>query len=204
MKQNEIFIAADKAGNFSYGDNSMYRVSSHKWSVGFQWNPYLRAAHPRGRYPAYLSREDPDYFRSQWIDHRASLPRRTGYTQAINPGELEDPASTAEAWDSWDIDSAPMLKSQWGNKLVSIDLTLTPGWHAGVYQSGGRGILNGGRHEGSPSILYADGHVEADAEKVGQFSSGSPLAGLKAITWDEWDTTFGNMHRLIPRREFDP
>jgi prepilin-type processing-associated H-X9-DG protein/prepilin-type N-terminal cleavage/methylation domain-containing protein len=201
MKAERIWEAADKAGNF--GQNSIYRVATHKWAVGFQWSPYLRGAHPRGRYPAHLGRDDVDWWQWQWIGHQAHLVRRTGYTQAVHPDEVADLASKAEAWDTWDLDSAPKLASAWGNRNMTISLRLTPGWHAGIYHSGGKAFLNGGRHEGSPNILYADGHVAADAEKPITGLSGD-YEGLKAVTWDQWDNTFGNMNRLVPRCEFGP
>ncbi|MHC4717623.1 MAG: hypothetical protein ACYS5V_11685, partial [Planctomycetota bacterium] len=203
MKPAGILKTANHAGNFSYGGNWMYWVWFHKWAIGYQWSPYLRAAHPRGRYPEYMIRDDPDPYRWQWVGHHASLPRgRRGYTQAIRPDELEDTAMKAEAWDSWDLESAPEV-DWWGQKNTWSG-PLTPGWHAGVASAGGRALLNAFRHDGSPNILYADGHVAADAERPITAADGlrSELDGLRANTWEDWDSTFGNFGRLVPQRAF--
>jgi len=202
MDAAEILRTADHAGNFGYDSNLMYWTSFHPWAVGYQWSPYLRADYPNGRYPKYLMDHEPNAWRWQWIGHHANLPIGTYYTQAVRPDELEDAAIKAEAWDSWDLESAPRI-DWWGSKQQMGPLT--PGWHAGVASLGGKAMFNANRHEGSPNILYADGHVAADAARPMVPADGltGELEGTKAVTYEEWDDTFGTFRRLVPQCKFE-
>ena len=205
MDAPAILMAANNAGNFPYNGNFMYWVWYHKWAIGFQWSPYLRAATPLGRHPNRLDDEQGvDMW--QWIGCRARLPDGSvGWTQAINPDELSQPSDIAEAWDSWDLDSAPNIpwETEYQNTRGGA---VTPGWHAGVATASGRAVLNGYRHKGSPNILYADGHVSADANRpIDPASDGLPLPdyeGLHAYTWSNYSMRWGNLDHLVPNCEW--
>ena len=84
---------------------------------------------------------------------------------------------------------------------------LIPGWHVGPQSKYGNGyaLLNGARHPESPNILYADGHVSANATKELTASDlGNPPASCGTFqdcllnSWDDWDDDFGTMHYIVP------
>ncbi|HET6427742.1 MAG TPA: hypothetical protein VFJ30_04990, partial [Phycisphaerae bacterium] len=163
--------------------------------------------YPNGRFPPHLAlTQDPNGdWRWQWVGHSVYLPDgRRAYTQAVHPDELEDTALKAEAWDSWDVKSAP--KVDWWNTIPGLGGSITPGWHAGAATVGGKVMFNALRHDGSPNILYADGHVAADATRPITSADGlrPELDGLKAVTYEEWDDTFGTFRRLVPQCKFGP
>ena len=129
-------------------------------------------------------------------------------TQAINPEEIHTPADCAEAWDSWDLDTAPNVAfdASWEVECV------LPGWHVGPMSRGTRGwaLLNADRHQDGPNILYADGHVASDARRrinpsteLGACPAGS-WEGLKAVSWNDYRMhTWGTMWHIVPQQEFE-
>ena len=217
MDAPAILAAANNAGNFPFGGNFMYWTWYHKWAIGFQWNPHLRAANPLGRQPnklttEYISDMHP-YDMWQWIEGAVTMPNGIQvWTQAINPDELSQASDIAEAWDSWDLDSAPNVA--WETEYYPAPQTCghdgewTPGWHAGTAMVRGRVLLNGARHNGSPNILYADGHVSADAnrpidpegDKIVEHNAA--YAGINARTWSNYNMLFGNLSHIVPHCEF--
>ena len=217
MDAPAILAAANNAADFGFDGNFMYWTWFHKWAIGFQWNPHLRAVHPLGRQPnklttEYLSAMHPiDMW--QWIEAAVTLPNGTEvWTQAVNPDELSQPSNIAEAWDSWDLDSAPNIA--WETEYYPAPQTCghdgewVPGWHAGTAMVLGRAILNGARHKGSPNILYADGHVAADANRPIDpegdklVEHNAAYAGIKAYTWNTYNPFFGNLAHIVPNCEF--
>ena len=212
MDAPSIWAAADNAGDFPFDHNYMYWVGFHKWAIGYQWNPHLRAANPLGRQPNKLT---PDYISAmhpidmwQWIEADITLADgAVGWTQAVNPDELSQASNIAEAWDSWDLDSAPNIP--WATQYCPqpwSDGMWTPGWHGGVATAAGRAVLNGARHKSSPNILYADGHVSADANRpIDPAADGltdPEYEGLQAYTWSHYHRTFGNLDHVIPNCEW--
>jgi len=142
----------------------------------------------------------------QWATGYMTTPSGTYYwAQAIGPQELANPAVTADAWDTWDLDSAPNI--DWlGGSVPQRRGPLTPGWHIGPLQRRGTMILNGGRHNGPGPILYADGSVRCDATKPVNlpdlgFDPPVDYAGVRAYTWDDWSQDYGTMWHLFPRPE---
>ena len=207
MDAPAIWAACDNAasleGEPSSGGSPLSRLSYHRWAIGYQWSPFLRAATPAGRYPNKLQTE---FITTMWQWVAPYLYLRDGngyYIQAVNPEELSQPSNIAEAWDSWDLDSAPAIP--WLT-VTQSEGPLTPGWHAGVVWFETRAALNAARHKGSPNILYADGHVSADANRpfdVDDDDLSAKYAGLQANSWSHYnEMMFGNADRLIPNREF--
>ena len=125
---------------------------------------------------------------------------------SVVPGEIEDPANTAEAFDSMDFECAPNIRFDQNDYGLE---KLTPGWHAGPYcdTTGGWAALNGARHPSSPNILYADGHVSADATKVleprhmGSAPNGN-WSGIRLNSWDDFDPQFGTMRHIVVETKF--
>ena len=208
MDAPAIWAACDNAATLpdfgTYGA-PLWWMSFHRWAIGYQWNPFLRAATPVGRYPDRLQEE---FITTMWQWIVPYLYLRDGkgyYIQATTSEELFQPSNIAEAWDGWDLDSAPGIP--WLTETQRRG-ALTPGWHAGVVWFSTRAALNAARHDGSPNILYADGHVAADANRrIDPVQDGlgddPAYVGLRANTWSNYDVKmFGNANHLIPRCEF--
>jgi prepilin-type processing-associated H-X9-DG protein len=203
-------VAALVAGDYTrYG-----KVAIHCGAIGYQWNVTLRGPGlvslpgiPGGknRWPNKLWQPSGSWDNTQWIDWELFLPGGQGpfVAQAISDEEINQPASIAEAWDSWDVGSCGQIDtSNW-----SVENTW-PGWHVGPQSAGTNGwaILNAGRHRGSPNVLYADGHVSADAGRAIAVSDlgacpGGSWTGIQAVSWFDYDATYGTMSRILPRRE---
>ncbi len=198
----QLAEAAARAGRELYDG----KPSLHKGAIGYQWNVTLRAATRLGRWPSLLEPWPAagvhDYtFRIDWI---INLPTGPYGTQAINPEEIYLPQSIAEAWDSCDPETVPRanIAGAWDMECV------VPGWHVGPMSRGTNGwaLLNGARHPAGPNILYADGHVAADATRplrvtdLGACPSGS-WDGLQAVSWSDYVEDFGTMWHICPRRE---
>jgi prepilin-type processing-associated H-X9-DG protein len=210
MDAPAILAAADAAvaaGRLSYDG----KVALHRAAAGYQWNKTLRAGTPQGRWPNYLMpmSEAVALDFTSWIDWPVHMVDGSAYgTQAISPEEVYSPGDCAEAWDSWDLDTAPNVAID-----QSYDVEcLVPGWHVGPMSAGanGRALLNAARHRGGPNILYADGHVASDARKkidtdrdLGRCPAGE-WEGLKAVTWDEYRVnTWGTMWHIVPQQKFE-
>ena len=204
MDAVKILEHANHAGNFDYDGNWLYWVWFHKWAVGYQWSPFLRATTPNGRDPAVLKREDEDdTWLYQWVMPYVKLNDVWYCTQATNPDQVENTANTAEAWDSWDIESTPSIN--WWSQKTSYG-AITPGWHGGVAMSNRRAMFNSWRHKGSPNILYADGTVKADATyRVDPVAQGLPAeySGIWANSWQDFDPVWGNYNHLLPRLAYE-
>ena len=204
MDAPAIWAACDNAASLpdfgTYG-SPLWWMSFHRSAIGYQWSPFLRAATPAGRYPNRLQQEFVATM-WQWIVPYLYLRDGNGYyIQAISPEEVFQPSTIAEAWDGWDLDSAPNIP--WLTETQRRG-PLTPGWHAGVVWFETRAALNAARHKGSPNILYADGHVASDAtEPINTDQLSADYAGLQASTWSSYNIKmFGNADHLIPRCEF--
>ena len=209
MDAPAILAAADVAVDEDRRDYDG-KVSLHRAAAGYQWNKTLRAGTPQGRWPKELMPAGQagalDW--TSWMDWPLHLVDGEAYAaQAISPEEVRDPSNCAEAWDSWDLDTAPE---------VAIDASyavecLVPGWHVGPMSAGTRGwaLLNGDRHHRSPNILYADSHVASDARRkidpskdLGACPAGS-WNGLKAVSWNDYrDHMWGTMWHIVPQLEF--
>jgi prepilin-type N-terminal cleavage/methylation domain-containing protein/prepilin-type processing-associated H-X9-DG protein len=225
MDLGELLDAANKAGSYGFNDNRMYWVSFNQWAAGYAWSTNLRARYPAaegteydpGRAPASVMvgpyfPEDPDdgtqqpvwnYW--QWNDGYMTDPNGDDwYTQAISPKEVPTPALTAEAWDSWDLDSFPNV--DWYSGMLKTG-NFTPGWHSGPSHEGGAAVMNGSRHDGPCPILYADGSVRADAtmpiEDAPVDMTGTWLEGVRGYTWGDWNAQWGTLHHVLIRREFE-
>ena len=201
-----------------------WKVGMHKAACGYAWNFTLRARIPRyhapdvsqwmeGRWPPQLqpmSDAAGPNDNTKWIWWVVRLPDGNGYgTQAINIDEVDDTSQVAEAWDSNDLDTTPNV---WRTGAYSVE-NLLPGCHWGpqTEHANGWAMLNGGRHPGSPNILYADGSVRADATKplaisdLGSCPSGTWRA-MKVNSWAERSATLdgtdiGTLHHIIPQRK---
>ena len=211
MDAPAIFAAADAAvddGRLTYDG----KVSLHRGAAGYQWNKTLRAGTPQGRWPSALQPWDEavQNDHTRWMDWYLHLVDGNIYAaQAVNPEEVHDLSNCAEAWDSWDLGTAPNASFE-----SSYDVEcLLPGWHVGPMSAGTRGwaLLNADRHKGGgPNILYADGHVASDARQridpstdLGPCPAGT-WDGLKAVSWDDYRMmTWGTMWHIVPQLEFD-
>jgi prepilin-type N-terminal cleavage/methylation domain-containing protein/prepilin-type processing-associated H-X9-DG protein len=212
MDAPSIWAAADNAASFG-GYDYLHRVSWHKWTIGYQWNVYLRSAVPLGRYPTTpgpqatwqsVVNDVGDVY--QW--HTGRFDTRDGeeyHIQAIKPDELSQPSDIAQAWDSWDLDSTPNIP--WTTAPQGRGY-ITPGFHTGPPSFGYRVAFNGFRHKSCPNILYADGHVmsdakdKIDAEKDGIVDWDPAYAGLQAYTWSHsGPRLFGNYDKVVPVAE---
>ena len=124
MDAPRLLDAANRAGDLGYNGNWFYWVWNLKWASGYQWSPYLCSSVPfvnyndwekdlphRTRYPNTLaSKYGVDKY--QWGSPAVRLlDGEIYYTQAIHPGELSQPGKIAEAWDTWDMNSAPNVKA---------------------------------------------------------------------------------------------
>lgn len=209
MDAPAILAAADAAtdeGRLGYDG----KASLHRAAAGYQWNLCLRAGTPSGRWPNKLQPYDEarlnDY--TMWINWILEMVDGTSYgTQAIRPEEIHNPAVCAEGWDSWDLGTAPNVGIQ---TSYSVEC-LVPGWHVGPMSTGTKGwaLLNGTRHDSGANILYADGHVLADARRkidpskdLADCPAGS-WEDLQATSWDDYMDTWGTMWHIIPQQRFD-
>ncbi len=209
MDALEVWQVADQAfdaGRASYDG----KPSFHKGAVGYQWNPTLRARHPKfspGRWPTCLEdwpdAGDHDY--TMWIDWVINLPVGSFGTQAVNQEEVNQPQTVAEAWDSWDVNAAPNVNIAGSYAVEGV----VPGWHVGPQSRGTNGwaLLNAARHPNGPNVLYADHHVASDVNKaidpgqLGPCPSGS-WNGIKAVSWSDYHEDFGTMWHICPQRKF--
>jgi prepilin-type N-terminal cleavage/methylation domain-containing protein/prepilin-type processing-associated H-X9-DG protein len=203
MDPVEIWQWADR---FNFDPN---KQRYHRAAMGYQWNFTLRSptpplpGRPEGRWSSRIERS-PDMWNNdctQWIDFVVALPDGTNCTaQAVSPEEVHSPSDVAEAFDSWDVRST----------LGDTDLmywsreNMWPGWHVGPQcdETNGWALLNGGRHRGSPNILYADNHVAADAEVEPKPAQPAWWSGANARTWAGWHDTLGTLTHVLPRPEF--
>ena len=209
MDAAEILAAADAAVAAGLGSGG--RVAMHRAAIGYQWNLCLRAGTPEGRWPNVLQGDPPavanDF--TYWINWWVEMVDGTGYgTQAINPEEIHSPALCAEAWDSWDVGTAPNVATETDSSVEC----LLPGWHVGPMSTGTKGwaLLNAARHDGGPNVLYADGHVLADVRrKIDPFNDlgacpAGTWEGLQAVSWDDYmPRDWGTMWHIIPQREYE-
>jgi len=186
----------------------------HRAAMGYQWNLTLRCKDPYPEkydgYPRWpnLLQPDPDcrvYDNTYWMDWRIWLRDGQMYgTQAVSDEEIDQPASIAEAWDSWDLDSAPGV-----SKTDANVENVLPGWHIGPQSDGTNGwfMMNAARHPDGPNILYADGHVSSDANRpvspgdLGTCPAGT-WDGIRAVSWNDYHETFGTLWHMLPKREF--
>ncbi len=209
MDAPAILAAADAAfdaGRVEYDG----KVALHPAAAGYQWNKTLRAGTPQGRWPKELmpAAEATLIDWTSWMDWPLDLVNGEAYAaQAIRPEEVANPSKCAEAWDSWDLETAPNVGIE-----TSYDVEcLVPGWHVGPMSAGTKGwaLLNGDRHPGGPSILYVDSHVASDARQkidpssdLGACPDGN-WNGLKAVSWSDYrDFTWGTMWHIVPQLEF--
>jgi len=212
-----IIRKADKA--LPTNTHPLMKVALHRVAAGYQWNHTLRAAGrpiggtlPSGRWPT--SCWSPTlgwqaWDNTGWLGYDLWLVNQNTWyiAQAIKPEEIAKPSHVAEAWDSMDYETMPELT--WPNGSWSRE-GLLPGWHVGPQSQGMNGwaALNGARHPGSPNILYADGHVAADAKKelkrtdVGTMPNGGSWNGMKLNSWDDFIPTWGTMHHIVPQTAF--
>jgi len=208
MNEVKILKAADDA--LTAGENPVYKPALHRAAAGYQWNVTLRAAgpgtqaYPSGRWPRACTHPPGGFDNTLWIDYFLYPPGTWCICQAVHPDELHQPAKTAEAWDSFDFETLPNFSVAQGVWDVE---NLIPGWHVGPQSKYGNGyaLLNGARHPESPNILYADGHVSANATKELTASDlGNPPASCGTFqdcllnSWDDWDDDFGTMHYIVP------
>ena len=122
--------------------------------------------------------------------------------------EIAKAANVAEAFDGWDPHSIPDLN--WADPGTHGEWSwenIVPGWHVGPQSEhcNGWALLNGARHPESPNVLYADGHVAADATNnvpTGQLSGlpgGASWEASKVKSWYDFDAVFGTMGHIVPR-----
>ena len=198
---------------FQAGAGSMSAIGKawyHPGTIGYQWNICLRAGTSWGRHGPKLEMPWGPNDNAWRLDTQIFLRGVADPygAQAINPDEISRPSICAEAWDSWDIGTAPNFAFTPG---AYPGERLAPGWHGGPMSEGTNGwaILNSARHKGSPNILYADGHVASDANRViedtdlGSCPDGS-WADIRACSWDEEHIRFGwgTMWHITPTEEF--
>ena len=186
-------------------------------SLGYSWNITLRASCPQpnygaGRWPNVLQ-GSPECFNNdatRWLNWIVTLPDGNAYgTQAVNPEEVRDPQSVAEAWDSPDLETGPNLVHSNAGPGWAIE-NLMPGSDAGPLMDGTNGwaVLSATRHPGGPNILYADGHLASDATReirptdLGNCPSGS-WNGMRAVSWDDYRETYGTIWHILPRLQFE-
>jgi prepilin-type processing-associated H-X9-DG protein len=173
--------------------------------MSYQWNVDLRTLAGGHRTSNKLKPTSPDpqnyaaYW--QWIGGQVKPPNETTwyYTQAIAPEELAQPAMVMESSDGWDLRTAPKI-----NWLADPGRgMLTPGISVGPYINNGRVLYNGFRHKAPPNVLYADGHVKADATKVVDALAelGSDFEGASIYTYPDWNDVWGNLEHVVPRLE---
>lgn len=203
------------------GLSPAYKPSLHRAAAGYQWNVTLRGAGMRtvkfssGRWPAEPWEPQGDWWRwdnTMWIDFILNLATPGVYVcQAVSPDEIKQPASVAEAFDGWDHESIPGLN--WADSGLNGAWSwenLVPGWHVGPQSEhcNGWALLNGRRHPSSPNVMYADGHVAADATRdvplneVGGLPGGASWEGAYVKSWEDFDHTFGTMRHVVPRMSF--
>ncbi len=208
-----VLQAADQA--LSQGNSPAYKPALHRAAAGYQWNVTLRAPagrtrlFPSGRWPVpcwHPTSGWGDWDNTYWTDFTIQLAAGSGYyiCQAITPEEIENTASVAEAWDSHDFETLPGFPMPRPQGHWDIE-NLIPGWHVGPQSAYMKGwaALNGARHPTSPNVLYADGHVRADAKKQLERKDlsnppGGSFEGCRLNSWDDYINTFGTMHHIVP------
>jgi prepilin-type processing-associated H-X9-DG protein len=194
----------------------------HKGAIGYQWNTALRSAVPnRSYYHCGVGRWNPRV--ESYQGHATILWSRTDINlyvptdsdmldwqngwvcQAVRPDEIRSAGTVAEAWDSHDMATTPGIVKSWPTWWTE---NLIPGGHAGPFSRGNAwAALNGLRHSGSPNILYADGHVSADATRplkpadLGSCSYGS-WNDATLTSWPDRDPKFGSLNHIAPVCEF--
>jgi len=63
-------------------------------------------------------------------------------------------------------------------------------------------------HSGGVNVLYADGHVAADAteelkpSQMGPMPNGGTWKGMKINSWQDYVKTWGTLHHVVPQRAF--
>lgn len=201
----------------------------HKAAIGFQWNACLRAPIKNasflhcetGRFslkpepvgPHFLARPGIDsQYVTMWMDYLLYPPGKSDYVaQAVRPSEVFRPDRVAEGWDSNDVETCPNgdfglgSGSGWDWTMENLQ----PGWHMGPFNRNANGwaLLNAYRHQGSPNILYVDGHVAADANQpIKPSQLGSPplgsWTGLQCTSWSDFNSTWGTLHHIVPRPDW--
>ncbi len=195
--------------------DAMYKSNKpfHAASVGYQWNFTLRSAGlGRIRWPAQLETTWATRDATLWMDWVIRLADGTqGGAQAVSPDEVNKISECAWAWDSWDVGATPNVHhdyNKYGSSVWDTENTET-GWHIGPQTDGCNGwaILSNARHlaPGSPNILYADGHVDANATReisesdLGACPSGS-WKDIKATSWPDYRTEqgWGTIWHIVP------
>ncbi len=196
--------------------DTRWKIDYHRAAIGYQWNFRLRGPCQNGlRWTAKLdTRGEPltpgGPCLCQNVPWGIYLPNdSTKYAaQAVNPEEVVTPAKCAEAWDSPDFGTLDWITETRDWRVDS----LMPGFYVGPQMLGTNGlaVLPGSRHIGSPNILYADGHVAADATRkidpndpdhLGECPVGT-WDSLNAYTWQEHSPTFGTIHYILPDPSF--
>ena len=215
MDYVRIIKAADKA--LTTNAHPLAKVALHRAAAGYQWNVTLRAAGrpmsacPSGRWSPALWEPNVGwnaYDNTGWINYPIFLPNGRWYIcQAVHTDEIAEPAKVADGWDGFDYETLPNLT--WPNRTWARE-GLCPGWHVGPQSKGTKGWvpLNGFRHPTSPNILYADGHVAADAteelkpSQMGPMPNGGTWKGMKINSWQDYVKTWGTLHHVVPQRAF--
>ncbi|MFB3893476.1 MAG: type II secretion system protein [Phycisphaerae bacterium] len=193
----------------------------HKASIGYQWNFCLRGRILKasfvhcdtGRFNnkaeqggAHLLNAWNNQYCTMWMDWLLDFPGRNDYgAQAISPSEVFRPDRVAEAWDGNDVETCPNGDFGLGSGGRWEMENLQPGWHIGPFNCNANGwaLLNAYRHRGSPSILYVDGHVGADATRAIKPSDlGTPpfgnWKGLQCTSWSDFDPQWGTLNHIAP------
>ncbi|MFB3891391.1 MAG: prepilin-type N-terminal cleavage/methylation domain-containing protein [Phycisphaerae bacterium] len=201
----------------------------HKAAIGYQWNFCLRGRILNASYlhcdtgrfnnkaeqggTHLRARPVDNQYITMWMDWLLYFPGRSEYAaQAISPTEVFRPDRVAEGWDSNDLETCP--KGDFGvggGGWVWESENMQPGYHIGPYNrnTNGWALLNANRHNGSPNILYVDGHVGADATRpikpseIGAFPvGGGSWTGLKCNSWPDFDPTWGTLNHIAPYPAF--
>jgi prepilin-type processing-associated H-X9-DG protein len=211
-------VTTARSAAWETGINSS-KVSRHLEAIGYQWNSCMRGTTSCGGACGYtppcgyIGRSCPGledwtiHPRDTWeSDTLLSLPDgSSGWNaQAVRPDEVESAQTKAEAWDTFDLDTTPGIPfSQYTDNWM-IEHSM-PGWHIGPFTDGtnGRVLFNAGRHQGSPNILYADGHVSADATNT-DIINNAAISGVvgptaKVTSYTDFDPTWGNLNRIAPK-----
>ncbi|MFB3893743.1 MAG: Tfp pilus assembly protein FimT/FimU [Phycisphaerae bacterium] len=221
---------SNQGGGLGAGSDTA-KLYLYRSAIGYQWNFCLRAQTPPppvayavpsgcpcGLVGRWNVRLEPFYPHGnsgiyRWMDPEIRLPGDPNpySAQAIRQDEVDRPMQIAEAWDSFDLETCPGYPTSSWVMGWAIE-NMLPGWHVGPYEYAANGwaVLNGYRHEGSPNVLYADGHVAADADRrlqssdLGAAQGGGSWTGARVTSWPDYDPKWGSNNHILPRREWRP